>query len=180
MDDYNALKKQIRKKLVKLSINNGIPEIKMSLSESDYKSLIADSSKISVKEEELKKIIEEVRGSVKLDPKPENKYKVLLKEIKIGQHIKLVTRDEKGEAIEELIYLGENKFFLLNHERGSLIITDELKALNFPWEIDGYIDFEVYRNNERFVFNNELTVYRTKKLKEIYFMKPPDEFDQIL
>lgn len=169
----------IKRKLVKLKFSNGQIQTEISLSDYDYRILKAEAFKISLPEYELQKLIEDIKQTIRLDPKVEIKYKVLLNEISLGQHIKILTRDTRGEAIEEFISLGENRFLLIYHERGALQITDELRALTSPWDVGGFIDFEVYRSGKRVTHDDDLTVYRTRIIKEIQFLVPPLEYDQL-
>lgn len=169
----------IKKKLVKLKFSNGHIHTEISLSDYDYRILKAEAFKLNLPEHELQKMIEDVKQTIKLDPKVEIKYKVLLNELTIGQHIRIITRDDRGEAIEEFIFLGENRFLLIYHERGALQITDELRALTSPWDVGGFIDFEVFRNGKKITHDDDLTVYRTRPIKEIQFLVPPLEYDQL-
>jgi len=176
----NTLKTTIRKKLVKLKITTGIVTPEVSLSDSDYRQLKTEAERLEISESKLRGLIEEVRDTITLKPKEEIKYKILLKEIPLGQHVRINTKDDKGEAIEELVFIGENRFFLIHHERGSLKINDELKAITFPWEVGGFIDFEVFRDGKRISHGEDLTIYRTRPIKEIVFLHPQFDYEQLV
>jgi len=175
-----AFKSTIRKKMVKLKIAGSMVLPETSLSDFDYRQLKAEAEKLEISETNLRKLIDEVRDSISLQPKKEIRYKVLLHEIPFGQHIWMNTKDEKGEAIEELVFIGENRFILIHHERGSLKINDELRAMLFPWEVGGFVDFEVFRDNKRVTYSDDLTIYRTRPIKEIVFMNPQFDYEQLI
>ena len=183
-NDVDHLKSLIKYKLVNfkesvLDILDGKIDLKVSLSDENFRFLEKEALKINVKREELIRYIDEVRGSINFAPEIKTQFKIIPTEIPLGQHIKLVTYDDKGEAIEELINIGDSHFVLIYHERNSLRLTDVLKSRTSPWNVGGYIDFEVYRNNER-VTVGKLSIYRTRTIKQMLYLNPQIDYDKLL
>jgi hypothetical protein len=183
-NEVEHLKSLIKYKLVNfkesvLDILDGKIDLKVSLSDEDFRFLEKEALKINIKREELIRYIDEVRASINFAPEIKTQFKIMPTEIPLGQHIKLVTYDEKGEAIEELISIGDSHFVLIYHERNSLRLTDVLKSRTSPWNVGGYIDFEVYRNNER-VTVGKLSIYRTRTIKQMLYLNPQIDYDKLL
>ena len=172
--NVSTLKGFIKKKLVKdvsFDIESNISK-QISLTDKEYNEVRRESEKYDLSKSDLNKLIKEVSDNLSLAPKIEELYKVIPTELKLGQHIKLYTTDEKGEAIEELIYMGESKFTLISHERGALLPNDELKTITSPWNVEGLIDFEVYRDNKRVIEGKDFSIYRTRRIKKIQLLTP--------
>jgi hypothetical protein len=183
-NEADRLKSLIKYKLVNLKesvldILDGKIDLKISLSDEDFRFLEREAQKVNISRVELIRYIDEVRATINFSPEIRTQLKIIPAEIPLGQHIKLVTSDEKGEAIEELIYIGDNHFVLVYHERNSLRLTDVLKSRTSPWNVGGYIDFEVYRNNER-VINGKLSIYRTRIIRQMAYLNPQIDYDKLL
>jgi len=184
--EIDELKTNIRERLLNLKTNNfsysnNTIKLSLSLSDADYKSLIQFANKNSISQEKLNALIKEERELLqnKLQPKTTTKYKINPSEISLGQHIKIYTNDQHGEAIEELINIDYNKFILIGHERGSLLVGDVLTNTTSPWNEGGVIDFEVFRDNKKFVYDKDHTIYRTRKVKHFQLIDPQFDYDKL-
>ncbi len=178
--ELRNLKDKIKRLMIKdLSFDaaHDQTDFRIALTDHDYRLLKKETEKIQISKYELDKLIDQVRSEIKFEPKVNEVKKVIPNELKMGQHIRLITRDEKGEALEEMIYIGEFNFVLTKHERGSLELLDELKSETSPWNLGGFIDFQVYRNGERIVKNENLSIYRTKRLTSIQLLDPQFDFE---
>jgi hypothetical protein len=184
-NDIERFKAQIRYRLINLresvlNLRNGRIDLKISLSDEDYRFLRREAGKNNISRAELIKLIEEEREGIKLNPEITFYFRIIPLEIPLGQHIRLVTSDESGEAIEELICLGDNYFILIHHERNSLHLTDILRSITSPWNTGASVTFEVFRNNSRVILNNRLSLYRTRPLKQIAFLIPQIDYDKLV
>jgi hypothetical protein len=184
-DDIDRLKSLIKYKLINLKesvldILNGKIDLKISLSDEDFRFLEKEAQKINITRSELIRYIDEVRAGINFAPETRSMFKIIPADVPLGQHIRLVTNDERGEAIEEFIYIGDNQFVLVNHERNSLMLTDVLVPRTSPWNVGGFIDFEVYRNNVRVIVNGKLSIYRTRKIKQMLYLIPQIDYDKLL
>jgi hypothetical protein len=94
----------------------------------------------------------------------------IVSEAAIGQSIRLITNnnDGKGEAIEELKYLGNNTFLVLLSTRGTIRTNDFAKTLTPAWFPSIPIEFEITRNGIR--FPNANTIYSTRKVVRLEFV----------
>lgn len=178
--ELTALKQLIQKKLIKdLSFTSDDDDLsfRVTLTNLEYRELLKESAKIGVAKHELDKLIDQVKESIKFDTKIKETLKLIPANIKIGQYLRLRTHDQTGDATEEFICFGNSRFILVKHERGALEIMDELKSLTSPWNVGGFVDFEVYRNNKQIIREGNLNVYRTKTLKNIQILDPQFDFD---
>lgn len=185
MNDVDRIKSLIRFKLINLKesvldIMDGKIDLNISLSDEDFRFLEKEAQKVNISRQELIKYIDEVRASINFAPEIRTQIKIIPGDIPLGQHIRLVTSDEKGEAIEELIHIGDNHFVLVYHERNSLRLTDVLKSRTSPWNVGGYIDFEVYRNDDRVIVNEKLSIYRTRPIRQMAYLIPQIDYDKLL
>ncbi len=181
--ELDALELSIKNKLINFKssafdIIQGKMNLQLSLSDQDFRVLEKEAVKQNISKQELINLIEEVRSSINFEPRIESKRKINIEDVKKGQHIKLTTRDEKGEAIEELIYLGDNYLILIEHERGSLKPGDLLLSVTSPWNVGAYIEFHVYRNNERVIRDGKYSIYRTKNIQSLQFLYPQFDFEK--
>lgn len=178
--DLTALKQLIQKKLIKdLSFEANDEELnfRVTLTDLEYRELIKESAKIGLNKHELDKLIDQVKETIRFDTKTKEVLKLIPALITPGQYFRLRTHDETGDAAEEFICIGSNRFILIAHERGALNLLDELRSLTSPWNVGGYIDFEVYRNDKRVVQEGDLNIYRTKPIKNIQLLEPKFDFD---
>jgi len=128
-----TLKNIIKSKMIKdISVNfeNNNVDFQISLTDHDYRILKKEADNINITKHELDKLIDKTREEINFKPKIKDELKIIPTELKTGQHIRLITKDEKGEAIEELIYMSNNSFILVRHERGSLKLLDELRSIS--------------------------------------------------
>lgn len=181
MDTENLIK-YIQNKLVKkvtFDIGMELKDKNIRLTNKEYIEIEKEAKKYEVSKNILNELIQESIDKISLGPKIEEEFKVLPKDLVLGQHIKLFTDDGNGVAIEELIFIGDNRFILINHERGSLLINDELKNLTSPWNIGGYVDFEVYRDDKKVIHENKYSIYRTRKLIKIQLLIPQFDYHSL-
>jgi hypothetical protein len=173
------LKNSIRKKLIKDllfdAINDSV-DFRISLSGVEYRELQKESSGF-LKKYELDRLIDEVKSSIKFDARVKEELKILPAKLELGQHIRLKTHDESGEAIEGMIHIGNDRFLLVEHERNSLELLDELQSIISPWSVGGYINFLVFRDKKQIIREGEKSVYRTKKITNIQLLNPQFDFD---
>ncbi len=178
--DLTALKLLIQKKLIKdLSFDSNDDDLnfRVTLTDLEYRELTRESVKAGLNKHQLDKLIDQVKETIRFDTKTKEVLKIIPALITPGQFVRLKTHDETGDAVEEFICIGSNRFILTNHERGALELLDELKSITSPWNVSGYIDFEVYRNDERVVQEGDLDIYRTKTIKNIQLLEPKFDFD---
>ena len=178
--DLTALKLLIQKKLIKdLSFDSNDDDLnfRVTLTDLEYRELTRESVKVGLNKHQLDKLIDQVKETIRFDTKIKEVLKIIPALITPGQYLRLRTHDETGDAVEELICIGGNRFVLIRHERASLELLDELRSLTSPWNVSGYIDFEVYRNDERVVRDSDLNVYRTKPIQNIQLLEPQFDFD---
>ncbi len=90
-------------------------------------------------------------------------------QLQIGQKVRLRTNnnDGKGEAVEEFQYSGNNSFLVLASSRGTLMPNDFVRNLTPAWVPSLSLEFELFRNGQR--FPNPNTIYSTRKLLSIEF-----------
>ena len=176
-----TLKNIIKSKMIKdISVNfeNNNVDFQISLTDHDYRILKKEADNINITKHELDKLIDKTREEINFKPKIKDELKIIPTELKTGQHIRLITKDEKGEAIEELIYMSNNSFILVRHERGSLKLLDELRSISSPWNIGGHIDFHVFRDGKRLIKEAKYSVYRTKNIVNIQKLIPQFDFEK--
>lgn len=179
--ELTALKQLIQKKLIKdLSFSSEEEDLsfRITLTNLEYRELLKESAKVGLTKYDLDKLIDQVKESIKFDPKVKEVLKMIPSLMTPGQYFRLKTNDETGDAVEEFICIGSNRFVLVKHERGALTLLDELRSLTSPWNVGGFIDFEVFRNNKRVVKTSDLDVYRTKTIKNIQLLEPQFNFDE--
>ncbi len=184
--EIDELRSAIRDKLLNLKENNFVYSqnsinLSLSLLDIDYKELMKVSDQKKIQHSLLNDLIKEERDSlqVKLQPKLTTSYKLIPAELPLGQHLKIYTSDEHGEAIEELINVGPNLFILIGHERGSLRVGDVVFSTTSPWNEGGVIDFQVYRDFKRYTFDENHTLYRTRRIKHIQLIDPQLDYDKL-
>lgn len=180
--DTENLIKFIQNKLVKkvtFDIGMELKDKNIRLTNKEYIEIEKEAENYEVSKSVLNELIQESIDKISLGPKIEEEFKILPKELTLGQHIKLFTDDGNGIAIEEFIFIGDNRFILINHERGSLLVNDELRNLTSPWNIGGYVDFEVYRNDKKVIQDNKYSIYRTRKLVKIQLLYPQFDYDSL-
>ena len=186
MENIDKIKSKIKDQLLDLkkgdfTFNNNAISLNLSLTDLEYKNLLLTAQEIGIEKEKLNELINEEKEHLKkmFQPKVKVIYKLKPKEIQLGQYLKVYTKDDSGEAVEELIYIGDESFILIGHERGSLMIGDELKTITSPWSEGGYIDFEVYRDGKRFIYDDEHTIYRTRKINYIEIIEPQFDYAKL-
>lgn len=182
--DTDHLHTLIKQKLINfretgINILDGKIDIKLTLTDQNFRILKREAEQLQINEEELIRMIEHVKSNITFEDKMEVRHKIVLPDIPMGQHIRLITSDGQGEAIEGFIYIGEYSFIVVKHERGSLLLCDHLVSVTSPWTPGGYIEFEVYRNNERVIKPGNLSLYRTKPIKQIQFLNSQFDYHQL-
>jgi len=186
MKNIDELKSKINDELLKLKkgdftfYNNAI-SLNLSLTDLEYKKLLTNAQEIGVDKDKLNELINEQKDELKrsFQPKVSVVYKLKPTDLQLGQHLKIITRDDYGEAVEELIFVGNERFILIGHERESLLIGDELKSISSPWSEGGVVDFEVYRNGKRFIYDDDHTIYRTRKILYIEIIEPQFDYAKL-
>lgn len=176
-----TLKQTIKNKLVKdltFDFQNEDTNFNVSLNSIEYRELLKEAANMGLSNEQLDKLISEVKSNINFEPKVREILKLIPSELETGQHIRLKTYDNTGIATEEFIYMGDNKFVVVKHEREALEILDILKANTIPWTVDCEAEFEVFRNNMQVVMENELSIYKTKKIQNIQLLTPQFDFDE--
>lgn len=104
-------------------------------------------------------------------PKQRIRQSIAPQHLKMGQHIRLDTIDDDlGRSREELVYMGENCFFLLHHNAGVLNLGDFLISHTAPWQVDFKCDFSVYRGKKQLLGPTGESIYRTRRITEISIM----------
>jgi len=178
--NFHELQSAIKTKLVKkitFDIAQGTVNFNLSLNATDFAELEQKAKELNVPKTELLKLINKAKNEITLEPKIVDSMKVIPHELAVGQHIKLITNDGNGEAIEELIHIKEGNFILINHERGSLLVGDHLKSVTSPWNINTKIDFEVYRDGKRYIKDDKYSIYRSRAIVKMYLLYPQFDFE---
>ncbi len=181
-ENVENLIKHIQKKLVKkvtFDIGSELKGKNIKLTNKEYIEIEREAQKYEISKSRLNELIQESIDKISLGPRIEEEFKILPSNLDLGQHIKLYTDDGNGLAIEELIFIGDNRFILIDHERGSLLINDELKNMTSPWNISGHVDFEVYRDGEKVIHEGKYSIYRTRKLTKIQLLFPQFDYDSL-
>ena len=179
-ENFFELQSAIKSKLVKkitFDILEGTDNFNLSLNTTDFAELEQKAKELNVPKNELLKLINKTKNEITLEPKIIESMKVIPYDLPVGQHVKLITNDGNGEAIEEFIHIKEGNFILINHERGSLLIGDHLKSVTSPWNINTKIDFEIYRNGERFIKDDKYSIYRSRAIAKMYLLYPQFDFE---
>lgn len=73
-----------------------------------------------------------------------------IQELQIGQKVRLNNFDStpgKGESVQELEYIGDNKF-IIRHSTRSLLSGDEATSITTVWMPKIQIDFDIKRNGK--------------------------------